>query len=101
MLKKSYSKTGSSCRVTFKLPAEALPEAVQEAAVLGEWNSWNETANRMARRKDGTFSATISLEAGHEYRFRYLLDGASWLNDDAPDGVVPNRFGSRDCVVAV
>lgn len=98
MLKKNYSKTGTSCRVTFKLAPEF---EASEAAVLGEWNSWDQTATKMKKLKDGSFSATVSLEPGSEYRFRYLLDGETWANDDAPDQLVPNRFGGEDCLIAV
>jgi len=98
MLKKSYNKTGRSCRVTFKLNPEV--EAAS-AALLGEFNAWDESTTPMKRLKDGSFSATVSLEAGSEYRFRYLLDGQQWVNDPEPDSVVTNRFGSTDCVVAV
>ncbi|MCG8457961.1 MAG: isoamylase early set domain-containing protein [Holophagales bacterium] len=98
MLKKSYSKTGKSCRVTFKLPADL---GAEEAAVLGEWNSWSADTHPMVKRKDGSLSTTISLEAGQEYRFRYLLDGERWQNDDEADSFVYNRFGSRDCVITV
>lgn len=98
MLKKSYTKTGRSCRVTFKLNPEV--KAVS-ASLLGEFNSWDEKVNPMKKLKDGSFSATVSLEAGHEYRFRYLLDGEQWVNDPEADSLVLNRFGSNDCVVAV
>lgn len=98
MLKKSYSKSGRACRVTFKLPSEL---AGKKAAVLGEFNEWDPAAHPMKKRKDGTFSATVSLEAGHEYRFRYLVDGERWVNDNEPDSEVRNRFGSTDCVIAV
>lgn len=100
MLKKSYSKTGKSCRVTFKLDAEQVTD-VQEVAVLGEFNSWEPESNKMTRRKDGTFSTTMSLDAGREYRFRYLLDGERWENDTAADSLAPNRFGTKDCVLEV
>lgn len=98
MLKKSYSKTGRSCRVTFKLPAEM---EAQKAAVLGEFNEWSEEAHPMKKRKDGSFSVTLSLDAGQEYRFRYLLDKDRWVNDEAPDQLVLNGFGGQDCVVTV
>ncbi len=98
MLKKSYTKTGRSCRVTFKLNPEA---ETTSASLLGEFNSWDETSNPMKKLKDGSFSATVSLEAGHEYRFRYLLDGEQWINDIEADSQVGNRFGTTDCVVAV
>ncbi|MEM9553040.1 MAG: isoamylase early set domain-containing protein [Acidobacteriota bacterium] len=97
MLKKSYSKTGKRCRVTFKVP-EAEAERI---AVLGEFNAWDAGSHPLVRRKDGSFSTTISLEAGREYRFRYLVDGDEWRNDDAADALVPNRFGTQDCVLAL
>lgn len=98
MLKKSYTKTGRSCRVTFKIPTTV---EAQEAAILGEFNEWSAEANPMKKLKDGSFSATLSIEAGKEYRFRYLLDGERWINDEEPDSLVVNRFGGEDCVVAV
>ena len=103
MLKKSYSKTGKSCRVTFKIPADQITEDLkaEQAAVLGEFNAWDQTSHPMARRKDGSFSCTVSLDAGQEYRFRYLLDGQHWTNDESADSLVPNRFGGQDGLLAV
>lgn len=98
MLKKSYTKTGKSCRVTFKLASE---NEANNANLLGEFNSWDEAAHPMKKLKDGSFSVTVSLDAGNEFRFRYLLDGSEWTNDDAPDALVANRFGGQDCVVNV
>ena len=98
MLKKSYTKTGRSCRVTFKVTPEI---ETQEAALLGEFNEWQPEVHPMKKRKDGSFSVTISLDAGQDYRFRYLLDQNTWINDEAPDQTVLNRFGGQDCVVAV
>jgi 1,4-alpha-glucan branching enzyme len=97
MISKSYTKTKTSCRVTFKVK----PEDAVEVAVLGDFNEWNPGANPLKRRKDGTFSTTLSLKAGNDYRFRYLLDGKRWENDQEADGQVVNRFGSRDCVLSV
>lgn len=99
MITKSYSKTGRSCRVTFKIPA-GQAEA-QSIAVLGEWNGWNADAHPMERRKDGSWSATVTMDAGRPYRFRYLLDGRHWGNDEGADSAVANQFGSEDSVVAV
>ena len=98
MLKKSYSKTGRSCRVTFKLPAEV---EAGEAALLGEFNEWNRESHQMKQLKDGSFSLTVSLPAGQDYRFRYLLDGDRWENDWAADDYLPNQFGTDDSLVAL
>ena len=97
-MKKSYSKTGRVCRVTFALPGEVEAE---EVAVVGDFNEWNPEANPLKTLKSGGFSTTISLDAGQEYRFRYLLDGQRWENDWEADEYVPNGFGTRDSVVSI
>ncbi|MBN1669353.1 MAG: isoamylase early set domain-containing protein [Anaerolineales bacterium] len=97
-MKKTYTKTGRSCRVTFELPAEVHASTV---ALCGEFNDWDPQKHQLKRRKDGSFSITISLEPGNSYRFRYWLDGARWENDWDADGYVVNEFGSEDSLVTV
>ncbi len=98
MLKKSYTKTGRSCRVTFQLPAEARAKT---AALSGEFNEWDPRKHPMKRRKDGSFSVSLFLKPGKSYRFRYFLDGERWENDWEADAYLPNRFGTDDSVVKV
>ena len=99
MIKKSYSTTGKSCRVTFRLPAEEL--GAETVSVLGDFNGWSAEAHPLKLRKNGSFSATISLKGGESYRFRYLVDGRSWSNDEQADDLAPNRFGSLDGVLGM
>jgi len=97
-MKKAYTKTGRSCRVTFEVPAQVDANTV---SLCGEFNEWDATRHPMKRRKDGSFSLTVSLNSGSEYRFRYLVDGKRWENDWEADKYVPNEFGSEDSVVVV
>jgi 1,4-alpha-glucan branching enzyme len=97
-MKRTYSQTGRACRVTFEMQPE---ESVQVAALCGEFNQWDPTKHPMKRRKDGCFSITLSLPAGQQFRFRYLLDGMYWTNDTAADAYVANPFGSEDSVVQI
>ena len=98
MLKKSYSKTGNFCRVTFKLQVEVTADT---AVLCGDFNEWDEETHVMKKLKDGSFSLTLSLPARNEYRFRYLLDGERWENDWAADGYLPNSFGTDDSVLKI
>ena len=98
MPKKEYTKTGRSCRVTFDLPAEVN---AQSACLCGEFNDWDQSSHPMKRAKDGSFSLTISLKPGRQYRYRYLLDGERWENDWAADSYAPNALGSEDSVVNI
>ena len=97
-MKKYYTKTGKSCRVTFELPAES--NAV-DAVVCGEFNNWSATENPLVKRKDGRLSSTISLKSGNSYRFRYLINGERWENDWNADMYLPNEFGTEDSVVQI
>ena len=96
MLKKSYSKTKRSCRVTFEIPQQ---EKAKRVALCGEFNNWDPSANPMKQRKDGRFSTTVSMEAGRSYRFKYLVDNQRWENDSAADSYVRNEYGSEDSLL--
>jgi len=98
VIRKTYTKTGRSCRVTFELPAEIGAET---AILCGEFNEWNETAKPMKQGKDGSFTQTVSLKPGQSYRFRYLLDGERWENDWEADDYLLNPFGGDDSLVQV
>ncbi len=96
MLSKAFSRKGTSCKVTFRLSGA---EVQVGASVLGDFNDWSPGAHPLRRRRDGTYSATVSLPAGRVYRFRYLVDDERWLNDEQADKLVPNRFGSLDSLI--
>lgn len=56
MLSKNYSKTGTVCRVTFKLPAEVEAET---AVLAGDFNGWSTDSHPMKKLKDGSFSVVL------------------------------------------
>lgn len=98
MITKSYTKTGRSCRVTFEVPADVNAENV---SLVGDFNSWDQMAHPMKRKRDGSFSTTVSLKPGQRYHFRYLLDGDRWINDPGADGHISNPYGTEDSVIEV
>ncbi len=91
MLKKTYSKTKPVCKVTFTLPVEAAPDA-EKVALLGDFNDWNAQQGPEMKKQKGYYEATLELEAGRRYEFRYLIDGKRWENDWDADGYVPSPF---------
>jgi 1,4-alpha-glucan branching enzyme len=98
MLKKNYSKSGNICRVTFKYNNS---EGSTNAALVGEFNKWSLQENPMKKLKDGSFSITLSLQAGNSYQFRYVLDGNIWVNEVEADSYVTNQYGEENSVVTV
>ncbi len=95
MPKKTPVKNGSAAKVTF----EARAGDAEAVHVAGDFNGWSTSSTPLARRKDGRFSATVTLPAGKEYRYRYVLDGERWTNDADADRYEPNAHGSEDGVL--
>ena len=82
-------------KVTFEIPPDGAGASV---SVVGDFNGWDPAATPLARRGDKV-RASVVLDAGRRYAFRYLADGGRWFNDDAADDYQPNGFGGSDSVV--
>jgi 1,4-alpha-glucan branching enzyme len=87
-----------TAKVTFELPAAVDAEKV---ALCGEFNDWSTDTILLERTTDGSWHATVPLELGHSYRYRYLIDDEKWENSWHADAYVPNDHGSEDSVVVV
>jgi 1,4-alpha-glucan branching enzyme len=94
MIKRTTEKSGK-VKVTFVLPYEEG----QQIVVVGDFNNWDPTANKLAKRNNGTCSASVTLDQGQRYLFRYYLDSGSWFNDDAADGYEANEHGTENGVL--
>ena len=99
-LKKSFSKDGTKCTVTFTV----LPEAARGAETIniaGDFNDWSSTKTSLKKAKDGSFSVKLELECNKEYQFRYLIDGTRWENDWKADKYIPAPYSNADNSVVV
>jgi len=96
---KQFLKNGK-CKVTFRLPQAAAPDA-QTVAIAGDFNNWDSTASPMTRLKNGDFKIIMNLDSGKEYRFKYLIDGHRWENDWCADKYMRNDFGAEDSVLVL
>ena len=92
---KSAPKT---VEVTFRLPAEVEADSV---ALCGDFNSWSTDSIFLEPDGDSCWTASVALQPGQTYRFRFLCDGERWENAWQADAYVPNPFGSDDSVVVV
>ena len=93
-LKKQYLKKNGQCKVTFRLPKAAAPEA-KTVHIVGEFNNWSTVGTPMQRLKSGEFKAVVALAPGRDYQFRYLIDQTLWENDWEADHYVISAYG--DC----
>lgn len=101
MFTKQYLKTKDVCRVRFKLYKKQIGP-VNKVNLVGDFNSWDETAGSMKKLKTGDFSMVLDLKPDRAYQFRYLIDDTEWVNDESADAYLPSPFpGVDNSVIAL
>jgi|ERR1035437_1091551 1,4-alpha-glucan branching enzyme len=99
-LKKQYIKTKPVCKVTFIL-AKDIATSANQVNLAGDFNNWDIESIPMKKAKSGEFTASVELEKGKEYQFKYLIDGKKWINETEADKQVPNEFQSENSVIVL
>lgn len=89
-------------KIRFTLPAEALGTAT-EAFLLGDFNEWNlDKGISLSVQPDGSLAASVDLEPGKTYEYRFLLNNGTWINDWAAEQYAHNAaFGIENSVISV
>lgn len=100
MLKKQFSKTKPTCKVTFTIAKEAL-QGASGVKVLGEFNNWNPALGVPMKLSGKEFKTVIELPTGRDYQFRYLADNGVWENDWAADDYVECPYNVSNSVVSL
>jgi 1,4-alpha-glucan branching enzyme len=95
LIQKKYL-AGKKVEVTFRMPPL---DGVVELSLRGDFNDWAVKGVPLSQESDGGWVATLVLDAGRSYRYRYYDNQGSWHNDWEADGYVPNDYGSDDSVV--
>jgi len=100
-LTKQYLKTRPVCKVTFRLPKKAAPQA-KRVHLVGDFNDWNTQTMPMQRLKSGEFKLVVDLSTGRDYAFRYLIDQKIWENDWEADRYIPSPYeGVNNSIVSL
>jgi len=86
---------GAAHEVEFTFRA---PEA-RKVYIAGKFNAWNTSSTPMKKGKDGTWRIKLKLSPG-KYEYKYFVDGA-WASDRSCSELVPNPFGTDNCVISV
>jgi 1,4-alpha-glucan branching enzyme len=96
MLAKETLENGN-VRVTFRVSHYIWADSI---TLVGEFNDWNAQSHPLHQtRDDGEWHISLVLPVKRTYRFRYLVNGEEWMDDDHADGYEPNPFGGFDSVV--
>jgi len=94
MIQKTYFKTKDYCKVKFTLK----PENAESVAIAGLNSDWKNLIT-MSKKKDGTFSAEVSLPKESQHEFKYLVNESEWLNEPEADKQKKNEFGTTNSVI--
>lgn len=54
-----------------------------QVQVLGSWDAWRAPGLRLAAIEPGVWRGVLSLPAPGDYQYKFLVDGAVWLDDPA------------------
>lgn len=94
-ISKKILKSKPVCKVTFTV-AKEMANGAERVDLLGEFNNWN-TAEPvvMNKFKNGNFKVTLDLPVGKDFQFKYLINGQTWVNDDAADHYVNSGLGAE------
>ena len=96
MILKTYYKTKDYCKVKFSLRTDHA-ETVEIRGLNSDWQKSVE----MAKKKDGSFTADVTLPKDSRHQFKYVVNETQWLNEPEPDGQEPNEFGGSNSVIVL
>lgn len=94
MIQKTYYKTKDYCKVKFTLKPENA-ETVAIAGLNGDWQNFV----TMNKKKDGSFTAEVSLPKESQHEFKYVVNENLWINEPEADKETTNEFGGSNSVL--
>lgn len=96
MILKTYYKTKDYCKVKFSFKDENA-DSVQIRGLNSDWQN----SIAMAKKKDGSFTADVTLPKDSRHQFKYVVNETQWLNEPEADSEEPNEFGGSNSVIVL
>ena len=96
MIRRRNVRNSDQVKIAFVLPGD---HPYVKASVVGTFNDWDAAANPLKKRRNGTYSAVVTLDKGKQYVYRYVSSDGVWFNADDADQYVPNNMGTEDGVL--
>jgi 1,4-alpha-glucan branching enzyme len=96
MIHKRPSTSKGKVIVTFEIPGTVWAERIN---LVGDFNNWDCESLPFLHNRQENWQIEIELEAGREYRFRYLFDGDQWHDDWHADRFIANPHGGYHSIL--
>lgn len=90
-IQKQFLKSRPECKVKFRVPKERA-DGAERVSLVGDFNNWDASATPMDELKSGDYTAVLYLDPDQTYEFRYLVDGAHWINDEDAEQLVTTPY---------
>jgi serine protease AprX len=75
-------------------------DAARNVQLAGDFNSWNPSAD-FVRQSDGVWRAEIESPAPGDYHYKFVVDGARWVEDPANGVKAPDAYGGLNSVIHI
>ncbi|MEJ2212032.1 MAG: isoamylase early set domain-containing protein [Anaerolineae bacterium] len=96
MIYKRPSTAEGKVVITFEIPGSVWADQIH---LVGDFNGWDRQSLPFRLTRRDKWQVELELEQGHEYHFRYLVDGAHWRSDRHADLHTLGADGLLDSVV--
>jgi 1,4-alpha-glucan branching enzyme len=96
MIHKRRSVNPGKVVVGFEIPSTIWADRVN---LVGDFNNWDRESLPLRQGHQENWQVEMELEAGCEYHFRYLFDGAYWVYDWYADKSLSDSGGGYDSIV--
>jgi hypothetical protein len=73
-------------------------ENAETVEILGLNSDWKNSVI-MSKRKDGSFTADVTLPKDSRHEFKYLVNEKEWVNEPEADAEAVNIFGGTNSVI--
>lgn len=91
----TIKKSGQKVWVTFTFTPS---EQVDNVAVSGEWNEWQDEP--MKQKKNGDYYITKVFNSGDCFQFGYKVNGHDWMTEEECS-CVPSPFTSENSLLTL
>jgi 1,4-alpha-glucan branching enzyme len=96
VIRKHCSVNPGKVVVVFEIPNTVWADRIN---LVGDFNNWDRESLPLRQDRQENWRVEMELDAGREYRFRYLFDGANWVYDWYADKSVTDSGGGYDSIV--
>ena len=76
-----------------------FPEA-KEVSIIGDFNNWNGSKNKMTQNEEGIWVTELDLLPG-EYHYKYLVDNIIRMNDPMNNLYIPDEQGELNTLLII